>query len=474
MVGEGIHGAGGAILGLASFCLVAGLHAQGLDPARQSQRARELMAAGKYEQAIPIYRALVNAMPGNAGLRMDLGVAEHLAGHEREAIPHLQTGLQAQPGNSQLRNMLAAALLDCGRFAEAAAQLRDIAAAAPDDAHACYGLGMSYQGLAEEAFAKLQELDANSPYVTALIADTRVKRRQYRSAFFLYREALKKLPDLHGIHSAVAEVYRKTGHSDWAAEEDAQEAALPAPDCHTDRAPCEFAAGHDLKLLQEDSSSGSALYWKAKAANELALQAFFRLGQLPESVELHQLKAEIARGQGQQMDAVNEWRAALRLKPGNRALERELAISLFAAGDYRAAQDHAEGLLQGHAGDAEIEFVAGDSLLHLEQPERALPHLRAALAANAKLLAADASLGLALSRLGKPMDAIPHLVKALPLDGDGSLHFQLAGAYRAAGDAEKARATMAQYQEIVKQGQAAREEVAHEAQIVPPDASGRR
>ncbi len=117
---------------------------------------------------------------------------------------------------------------------------------------------------------------------------------------------------------------------------------------------------------------------------------------------------------------------------------------------------------------SELNFIAGDCLLRLEEPEKALAYLRAALAADPKQTAADASLGLALSRLGKNAEAIPHLQKALEIDDDGSLHYQLAGAYRAAGDAEKARATMAKYQEIVKRNQEQKEEVAREAQIGPP------
>lgn len=467
MVARGELKWGRAVIRLALFCFTATLFAQTEEQARQSQQAKQLMAAGRYEQAIPIYRALVHDLPGNAGLAMDLAVAEHLSGHEAEAIPGLEAAVKAQPANRDVRSMLAAALMNTGRFESAAAQLRELTSAAPNDAHAWYGLGMSYQGLAEAAFDKLQKADPTSPYVTALVADTRVKRRQYRSAFFFYNETLKKLPNLHGIHAAVAEVYRKSGHSDWASIEDQKEAALPSPDCKTHAAECAFVAGHDVQLTKGTPLTAEALYWQVKAANELALQAFFRLGQLPESVELHQLRAEIARAQGQHVEAAREWRAALALKPGNLALERELAISLFEGGDYRAALEQARDLLQ-HGAPAEIQFLAGDSLLRLEQPEEAVSYLRAALAADPKMLAADASLGLALARLGKSGEAIPHLVKALALDEDGSLHFQLAGAYRASGDAEKARAMMTAYQEIVKREQEARDEVAREAQIAPP------
>jgi predicted Zn-dependent protease len=341
----------------------------------------------------------------------------------------------------------------------------------PDDPHAWYGLGMSYQGLAEAAFERLQKAGPASPYVSALVADTRVKRRQFRSAFLFYNEALKQLPNLHGIHAALAEVYRKTGHPEWAAEEDAKEASLPPPDCKAHASECEFVAGHDVQLTnlpRGATAAAEALYWQAKAANELALQAFFRLGQLPDSVELHQLKADIARGQGQHLEAMREWRAALALKPRNAQLERELAVSLFMAGDYQAALEAARKLVKAQPGSAEIDFLVGDSLLRLEQPEQAVPFLRAALAADPGMLAADASLGLALSRLGKNSEAIQHLRKALELDDDGSLHFQLANAYRAAGDGEKARTAMAQYQEIVKRTREQKEEIAREAQIGPP------
>jgi predicted Zn-dependent protease len=455
---------------LALFCLAAALWGQTEEQAQAAQHAKELMTVGKYEEAIPIYRSLVAALPGNAGLVQNLAIAEHMAGRELEAIPHFEAVLKAQPNNIQMRSMLAGALLDAGRFEQASAELRKLTALAPNDPHAWYGLGMSYQGLAEAAFDRLQKANPTSPYVTALVADTRVKRRQYRSAFFFYNETLKQLPGLHGIHAALAEVYRKTGHPDWAADEDKTEAALATPDCKAHAAECEFLAGHDAPLTRVPVGAAPAetLYWQAKAANELALQAFFRLGQLPESVELHQLRADIARAQGQHQESVREWRAALALKPGNPALVRELAVSLFLGADFRAALELTRELLKAQPASAEFNFMAGDSLLRLEEPEQAVPYLRTALATDPKLVEADASLGLALARLGKHSEAIPHLVKALQLDEDGSLHFQLAGAYRAAGETDKARATMEKYQQIVKREQETKEEVAREAQIGPP------
>src|SRR5689334_21545606 len=122
------------------------------------------------------------------------------------------------------------------------------------------------------------------------------------------------------------------------------------------------------------------------------MQALFRLGELPPSAELHQLRAEIARAQGQHNESVREWREALALMPGNPRLRQELASSLFMAQDYKTALPEAEALLRSNPKSPELNFIAGDSLLRLEEPEKAMPFLKTALASDPKLLPAHASL----------------------------------------------------------------------------------
>ena len=468
--------------------------------ALKSQRAKEMMAAGHYEEAIPVYQQLLHAIPGNTGLLLNLGLAQHMAGRDRDAIPNLEAVLKIQPtlapalvtlGAARLatnqpqqavaplqkavtadpkdqsaRGMLADALAALKRYDEAAQHYRELSDASPDDPRAWYGLGTCYESIGADALDRLQKSRPQSAYVAVLMADNRAQRGQYAGAVELYNTALKELPSLHGIHAGLAGVYRKTGRADLAAEEDAKERDLPSPDCKVHHSECEFSGGHDLQaatLPRGSAPSPEALFWQVKAANELALQAFFRLTQLPPSVELHQFRAETARNQNQHLEAVKEWRAALELAPGNLRLKQELAVSLFMAQDYRAALEESAPLLKAKPQSPELNFIAGDSYLRLEEPEKAIPYLDAALAADPKLIAADASLGLSLSRLGKNAEAIPHLEKALRIDEDGSLHYQLARAYQAVGSVEKARTAMAQYQEILK-----KVEESKKAQIGPP------
>ena len=462
------------------------------------------MASRRYEDAIPIYRQLVLAAPGNPGLLLNLALAEHMAGHERESIPHfeavlkaqprllpallslaaarlsldqpelavtaLRTALRVDPNNSDARGMLAGALNSAGHFEQAASEYRKLTETSPGDARAWYGLGASYQSLARNAFDRLQKIDPQSPYVLALVADTRVQRRQYRSAFFFYREALASLPELHGLHAALADVYRKTGHADWAAAEDSKERQLAPADCRVHPAECAFVAGHDLdaaSLPARGEPSAEALYWRARAANELALQAFYRLGGLPASVQMHELKAQIARDQDQHLESVREWRAAIELAPGDTHLREELAASLFLAADYRAAFEEAGKLFAGGVNSAMLNFTAGNSLLQLEEPEPAVPYLERALALDSGMMPAHAALGLALARIGKNAEAIPHLQRALPFDDDGNLHYQLARALQSTGQ-PRAAEVMAEYQRIVKKNEEEKQQVAQEAQITAP------
>ena len=65
--------------------------------AQQSQRGKELMAQGRFEAAIGVYREMVKAMPGNPGLVLNLALAEQMAGHPDQAIPHFETVLKAEP-----------------------------------------------------------------------------------------------------------------------------------------------------------------------------------------------------------------------------------------------------------------------------------------------------------------------------------------------------------------------------------------
>jgi tetratricopeptide (TPR) repeat protein len=484
------------------FFLVYPAHSD--DLAEQSHRARELMSEHRFSEAIPIYEQLVKALPDNVGLLLNLALAEEMAGHPAQAAPKFETVLKTQPDsipalvslsmarlqlnqpkeaipllkrltklNPSDRNaigMLADAELSVGQVGAAAEHFREVSAQDPNDPRAWYGLGKSYEALASQTFNRLSKVAPESPYVATLLADTRVQRHQYRSAFFFYNEAQNKLPDLPGIHAGLAQVYRNTAHLDWAAVEQKREQTLPAPDCAAHRPECDFLAGRFLEAANSAASNASPsdLFWATKAFNQLAIQAFESLSALPESVQMHALKAQIFHDHKQDMEAANEWKAALKLAPDDDKLKGQLAAALFDAKDYSGAMSIVEEELARDPKSPELNYLLGASLFRTEQPEKALPHLELGVADRSDALPAEAALGLTLMALSRNAEAIPHLKKALPLDDDGSLHYSLARAYRAAGQTDLAAQTMRQYQQIQKQNQEINGKLETEAEITAP------
>jgi len=472
--------------------------------ALKSQRAKELMAEGKFAQAIPLYRELNEAVPNNAGLKLNLGMALHMAGRKREAIPELEAAVKLKPdlapawlflGTSHLQlgettaaikafmtvlglqsenrealQMLAEALFSLGRLEEASEQYKRLAEVYPERPEVWYGLGRSYESLSEQAFEKLQEIAPRSSYALALLAETRVREQQFSSAFYLYRRALEEKPALPGLHKALAEIYRQTGHPDWAETEEKKELPDSSPECTSSTLECHFLARqyNDSIAAAKGSHTPDSFYWRSRAYNELALQAFTQLGQLPLSAELHELKAHIYNSQKRYAEAAGEWREALKFSPADVEIQKQLAISLKLGEDYIAALPFFQELLRQQPASPELNYLTGDTLLDLQRADEAIPLLKRAVVRDPKSLAAHKSLARAELAAGKAMEAIPHLKLALPTDEDGSLHLQLAQAYRASGQSELAKKTLAEYQGIQNSAAAAREAAKRETEITAP------
>ncbi len=496
-------------VGALLFCLISILtqsssSTQSDDLALKSQRAKEFMAQGKFGEAIPLYRELNQAVPRSPGLLLNLGMALHMAGDDRESIRPLEVavqldpklapawlflgaarlghgdtlaGLEAlkmvldlEPGHQGALELLAGALLSLDRPSEAANQYRKLAELNPESSAAWYGLGRTYESLSVRAFGKLQRIAPESPYWLALVADARLRDQQFSSAFYLYHRALEKDPAMRGLHAAVAEVYRQTEHPDWARTEEEKELRLPQPDCRTQSFECQFREGQFSTLVgrAERVNTPELLYWRSRALNELALQAFTRLGQLPPSLEQHELRAHIYTGQKKYADAVEEWREALRLSPADKQVQKQLAISLKFNQDYNGALPVLQSLLQVQPASAELNYLVGETLVDLQRVEEAIPLLKRALAHNPELLAAHKALARAFLAAGRPAEAIPHLQAALATDEDGSLHYQIASAYRASGQPALSKKALSEYQKFQRSAVAASEAAKREVEITPP------
>jgi predicted Zn-dependent protease len=319
--------------------------------------------------------------------------------------------------------------------------------------------------LADETFHVVEKAAPESPWWFALVADERVRRRQFHSAFFFYKEAEKVAPNMPDLHNSIAQVYQLTDHSDWAAAERKKE---PNPNCAATPQACDFIGGRYEQVLKRGGDSLEARYWQSRAFAKLAANAFDQLERMPEGPEIHELRAELMSARRQNMESVGEWRKALSYAPSDEHLREELLSSLYGARMYPEALKLADNLLRENPSSAELNFTKGDILLNSQQPEQAIPYFEKALKLNPNLLAAHYAIGRAYMALGHQSEAIPHLEKALAMDNDGALRYQLARAFQATGQPELAKKTLQESQQRQKADQEEKSKLLDEMKITPP------
>jgi tetratricopeptide (TPR) repeat protein len=451
----------------------------------KSRAAKQAMLAGRYGEAVALYRQLVRALPAETGLRLSLGVAlekdgqpsaaiaeleactraeprsapawfllglaHQQLGHAREAVAPLRKAVELDPRNSQARLELADAELASGNPREAADDFRALASAYPDMAKAWHGLGLAYLASGERAFVRVGEMAPQSGYWFALAARAQAAEGHYDEALNLYAEAMRVSPGLPGLHTARAAAYRAAGRADWAATEDERELHTAKPDCAREIAACACLSGDWAKALNAARASGtvSNLYWASIAAGKLAEESFARLESLPESADIHELLAEAAQRLGRRTQAVEEWRKALATHPQERRIQGRLAEALLKNREYDEAERILNPLVRSAPENAEWQYLLGETMFEQRRAEEAIVHLEIARRFKPDDLPVIEALGRAYLDIGDAKKAIPLLERALPVD-EGAIEFALSSAYRRAGREQDAAAALARYREITK------------------------
>jgi predicted Zn-dependent protease len=383
------------------------------------------------------------------------------------AVAALERAVAANPADVRGRQRLADAYLGAGRPMDAAAELRKATTLSPRVPSLWYALGQAYNAVKQQALATFGD-PSEGPWRQLLSADALLANNHLTDAFAVYQGALESLPSMVSIHDSIAHIYKRTGHHAWAVRERAK-GPLTGEVCAARKALCEFSAGRYRPALAAAfaGSDSESRYWRARAANELALAAFRQLDALPDSVERRGVRATVAQAEERYTDAVAELKAALRFAPQEPGLIYELASAYYSARDFESAITTSAPLLQAHPDDARLLTLKGHALLQLRRPEEAIPILQHVVERDPANAGARLALGRAHLQNGNAAMAIALIEGELARDDDGSLHVQLARAYTGLGQREKAAQLLARSDEIQR---AARERAAVAAQrtITPP------
>jgi tetratricopeptide (TPR) repeat protein len=198
-----------------------------------------------------------------------------------------------------------------------------------------------------------------------------------------------------------------------------------------------------LKALEglpaTDRVSAEAAYWRARCYEKLATAAYLHLYQAnSDSYRLHQLMGDLEAARGDDAKAIQEYRAAIALKPSSPNLHYSLGHVLWKDLKVSEARVELEAELAMNPRHAGALNDLGNTYLLEHQPNTALPYLMRAFAADPGNPDIHRDLGTAYSELRDYRKAREHLEVAIATDRDGSVHYKLARVYQALGEKEKA------------------------------------
>ncbi len=465
------------VLAAVALALVHGFAAgQTGDATALSQRASAAMRARDFGTAERIYRQLASLFPEEPGLALNLGLALYSSGKFPSAIEQLNRFLEVHPdhapawlllgmshqkldspsmaveplrravlldpGNNIARLELADALLRSHQPEPARREFSQLVSQDGENPTAWLGLGLSYTELSSIAAKDLERTAPDSAYHQLLLARSAQAQGRFRAAFGHYRAAEALNASAPGVHQGIAAVYEESGHPDWALAELAKRGEVVP--CDRRQQECWFESGAFDRIVaaSEDATDPESLYWRARAFAEKAKEAHRRLLSLPPSSAAYRLAGTIEDLAGSPRDAVDAWRKAVELEPGNLSLRVGLLRALSAAGLHGESIRQSELLLGQRPDSADGCFYFGDALLQLGRVDEAIPWLEDAVRLSNGEVRMRASLSTAYLSAGRGSEAIPHLEAALQGQEDERLLFQLSRAYQAAGRPDDARVAL--------------------------------
>lgn len=485
--GPGARGSGAALAlaGLLAWAATAAAQPSGAETQQAAAKAKALVEAGRTGEAAAIYDGLLREDPRNLRLLLNLTVARFKAGEYREAVQlcqrmlrldersgpawlflgasqyqlqryraavePLRRALLLRPGDRNAELMLAESLLLTGRHRSALPHLRAVSQQLPDSPRVWYGLNRAYAALGRQAAQELQQQQPESAAAHVAAGLQHLDQGAPDAAAASLRAALARRGELgqtarDAVADRLASLPRDAGDAALGAAPKPSRSSSASGNCGEPPAACAFAAGKIERALElaSEGQDTAALFWQLQAARALAAAAYDRLADLPESAQLHELRARRLGRRGIHRRAARSWQQALNLDPANRILKVGLANALYDAHAFSEAIPILDELLASET-SPELLFLRGSSRLNLHQVEGALPDLVRSLELRPSLTRARAELSRAYMLQGTPEQAVPHLQQLLDLDDDGSYLYRLAKAYAQTGQAALATAALEEY-----------------------------
>ena len=317
------------------------------------------------------------------------------------------------------------------------------------------------QSKAAEAVAEFRKVTAAAPELPAGfvgLGQALMQAGDYQAAIPPLKRALELNPDLPGAHQLLGFALLAAGYASEAIPHLEKVQAMDALGVAQLKAGKFAEATANLQAaLARRPGDVDLMYYLGRASGLLSRQTFEELRATDaESARAHQILGETYAVLHNVPGAEQEYREALRLRPGTPGVHLELG-ELYASGsqwDKAEKEFRAESDLQ--PGDAEAAFRLGNAQLQQGKVKQARHELERAQTLAPGMADVLYSLGKAASLEGDKAAAEKAWVAVLDLGKDGPLagqaHFGLAGIYRERGDSAKADSEMKEFQRLQKTG----------------------
>ena len=423
--------------------------------------AESYAASGAWSMAMIRFQNALAISPGTPGLHVEIGEVLLRAGRVKRAAMEFEQELRVAPGS--LRPIV--------RRGETEFILGDVEAALADwtrvvdtdTLEAERILGIRERGLGDAAFEQLPEsLREKIEQFAPELERRNTPAAHFALAFLAAQsgnpaaaaaQSAKAIPsDLtarSGVVCSQEEVRQSLKNGQLAIVRRCASRVLSPkspPEFRTSIAGALFEAGDyetSLEILSKltlaEQHSPEASYWRARCYEKLATEAYLKLSELDaNSYRMHQLMGDLAAANGDDRKAMEEYRAAIAIKPFLPNLHYSLGHLLWKDLKVKEAREEFEVELKLDPRHPGALDELGDTYLLEHQPERALPYLTQALAGDPSNPDIHRDLGTAYSELRHYEKAVAEFKMAVAGDHDGSVHYKLARTYQALGEKEKA------------------------------------
>jgi tetratricopeptide (TPR) repeat protein len=420
--------------------------------------AESYSSSSEWSFAVIRFQNAIAISPARPGLHVGLGEVLLRAGRLKQARNEFEQELQLDPHSLRASVRRAEVKLIQG---EVDGALRDWSQAIRiDQAQAERILGIRESGYGDAAFAQLPEvprakLEAIAPQLRAndspaahfALAFLATQSGNLSEAAAAPRGSLpstrpnavcaegavrKEL--IHGKYSATSHCFRRllTAQSPL-------DLRLQVVHALFEIGEYEASLGVLGEIPGRDRRSPPALYWRARCYENLATAAYLRLYQTDaNSYRVHQLSGDLEAAKGDDNRAMEQYRAAIALKPSVPNLHYSLGHLLWKNLQTAEARREFETELGLNARHLGALHDLGDTYLLEHQPEKAILYLNRALAIDAGDPDLHRDMGTGYTELHNYRKAEAEFKTALIGDHDGSVHYKLGRVYQALGEKDKA------------------------------------